>query len=738
MELRIKKRNIQTSDNFPQSAFTIKASGKAFKILSDGLYSDKIRAIIRELSCNAYDAHVAADTVENKFDVHLPTRFQPEFYVRDYGTGLCKNDIQHVYTTYFESTKTDSNDAVGCLGLGSKSPFSYVDMFTVTSFFNGEMYVYTALLNEAGLPSIMLVHEGETDEPNGLKVQFPVKNEDVDQFSYKAKEVFKYFNNMPNFVGNNINIPKREYSVLNDRWGLSKNRSGQAYAVMGNIAYPVSLDQVNFSQNVKTIINSFPVDLFFELGELDIQASREALSYDEETIKAITSRIDKIIKDEKDRVEKDLNKCKNYWDAVLWMRKEKQDNRIVKLLFENIKVSYKGRVISDHITFNRKDYEDLKKTADEEFSFVSMTRKSRYDRKLQTSVTVIGKPDKITRIYVNNDVLVMICDTKSKYLLRAKKVMNDNPDIKTLYLLKSENDDMIKKFIQEVAKKGITRLSTIEPPKVIRKKKNNSAVGHFAQMKWLGSSYYYEASEFWGTIEDADEFDLDEGGYYVPINRWKVLRELSDDRGVKEEHPRDVLATINKLYSSLYDQEPTVYAIKKAKLELVEGKDEWTNWLDHAQEEIRKFILTPDIYSALQAITSKKNINYGSIGRMFLCARSLKQYKNVDDPDLIVDSQFYDQCDCEILKELAQRYDQMHAPLKNMDIDIQALWSFVSSGLSTLTQKEIDGLHNYSDRHDTLMSEFEEKYPLLEECSKSFGSPTGISNILGYINAMNK
>ena len=112
MKSVVQERDIERSGNFVESTFKIKANGKAFKILSDGLYSDKIKAIIRELSCNAYDSHIEAGT-DKPFDVHLPTRFDPTFYIRDYGTGLSKEDVEAIYTTYFESTKTNTNDAIG-------------------------------------------------------------------------------------------------------------------------------------------------------------------------------------------------------------------------------------------------------------------------------------------------------------------------------------------------------------------------------------------------------------------------------------------------------------------------------------------------------------------------------------------------------------------------------------------------------------------------------------------------
>ena len=44
------------------NGFTIAQTSKMFKILSDSLYSDKIQAIIRELSTNANDAHISAGT----------------------------------------------------------------------------------------------------------------------------------------------------------------------------------------------------------------------------------------------------------------------------------------------------------------------------------------------------------------------------------------------------------------------------------------------------------------------------------------------------------------------------------------------------------------------------------------------------------------------------------------------------------------------------------------------------
>ena len=182
--------------------FRIRNSAKAFNILSSGLYANKVRAIIRELSCNAVDSHVAAGRPDTPFDLHLPNQLEPWFSIRDYGTGLSHEQVTSIYTTYFESTKTNSNDFIGALGLGSKSPFSYTDNFTVTAIRDGRCGIYTAFINEQGVPSIALMAESDTNEPAGVEVKFSVNDRwDFDKFCNEARIVYKYFKLRPKVTG---------------------------------------------------------------------------------------------------------------------------------------------------------------------------------------------------------------------------------------------------------------------------------------------------------------------------------------------------------------------------------------------------------------------------------------------------------------------------------------------------------------------------------------------------------
>jgi len=283
MKLNATDEQIDMSSGFESAKFKIATSAKAFKILSSNLYSNKIRAVIRELSCNAYDSQIKAK-VDCPFEVTLPTSLMEEFSVRDFGTGLSHEDVMELYTTYFASTKSDSNDYVGALGLGSKSPFSYTDTFTVVSFYEGVKRTYCAII-ERGEPSINLITEVPCaeDEPSGMLITLPVNSSDCREFKYEAQYVFNTFDKQPIIKGASVTL----YPVFeqNETVAFSNYSSNKVYFVMGNVRYPV-IDKY-IPKSIKMFINQKTITIKVPIGTLDIAPSREALSYDEDTIAAI-------------------------------------------------------------------------------------------------------------------------------------------------------------------------------------------------------------------------------------------------------------------------------------------------------------------------------------------------------------------------------------------------------------------------------------------------------------------
>jgi hypothetical protein len=307
--------------------FRIRNSAKAFNILSSGLYANKIRAIIRELSCNALDSHVAAKN-DAPFDLHLPTELEPYFAVRDFGTGLSHDQVTQIYTTYFESTKTNSNDFIGALGLGSKSPFSYTDNFTVTAIKDGTKGIYTAFINDSGVPSIAKMGEEQTDELNGVEIRFAVEGYyDISKFRDEARAVFKWFKNKPNFTGASVTITEMEYEqkdIIPGVHSLSHQYNTQSVAVMGNIAYPIDVPSADKTLGEYAPLLRCGLVMEFGIGELDFQASREGLSYIPQTIQAIKNKLVEVNSRLATLIAEEADKIENAWERSYYLSSRKR------------------------------------------------------------------------------------------------------------------------------------------------------------------------------------------------------------------------------------------------------------------------------------------------------------------------------------------------------------------------------------------------------------------------------
>jgi hypothetical protein len=310
MKLHTGTHTVEKSENFEENRFSIEASAKAFMILSDGLYSNKILAVVRELSTNAYDSHVDAKCVDKPFEVHLPTRIEPYFYVRDFGTSMCHEDCMTLYTTYFRSTRNNSNDSVGCLGLGSKAPFAYTDSFTVEAYFNNVKRIYSAHRDNNGNPTFSLMDTVETNDPNGIKVSMPVKADDMDTFQEEAENVFQYFKVRPTLTGNNEIYYSDEQTLLrsNDNTWEFNTGDHSNKIIMGQIAYPINNDSISSRYSDDDKIGNFlwhssGLRLYVNIGDVDITPSRESLSYTPETKKNIRNLLNKVINDIKETVE---------------------------------------------------------------------------------------------------------------------------------------------------------------------------------------------------------------------------------------------------------------------------------------------------------------------------------------------------------------------------------------------------------------------------------------------------
>lgn len=301
-------------------------NGKMADILSSKLYTDKYYAPVRELICNARDAHVAAGTEDKPFVVHLPCRSEPYFSVRDYGTGLTHDEVVRIFTQYGATTKDDTNEAIGCLGLGSKSPFAYTDEFQVWAYKDGVCNIYLCL-KESGVPEDKRFNTCKTTEPNGVEVRFNVSPQDFSAFSDRLAKMFFLRDYMKVVDKSNsfsfLKIPPRMCAIYDflETDDYRRVIGGDKVSIeMGGVIYKVEsqygeipeLDSFNFKVNYgkKVLIHA-------EIGDVDVAISREHV----ELTKKTKQFIKRAIKEFEDvilgKVYNEINKEKGFFRKIL-------------------------------------------------------------------------------------------------------------------------------------------------------------------------------------------------------------------------------------------------------------------------------------------------------------------------------------------------------------------------------------------------------------------------------------
>jgi len=336
MKLIREKRSVQITglDGAEARDFSIKADGHAFRILSSTIYTNKIRAVIRELVCNAWDAQQSSKAQDKPIEVRIPTDMEPVFSVKDFGTGLSHDDAMRLFSTYFDSTKSKSNTAIGAFGIGSKSPFSYVDSFLVESRHKVKKRTYNCFLTEEGSPSIMLMNEQdfEAGDLAGITISMNVDRKDIRDFEKEGRIVLCEFSNpsiTTNIAGflSDYEDTKAVYAsdFLEIRQKLNYHQSS-VMVKMGNVLYPVPEDffaseavgikLTIFNQDysgLKSLLRYGRVYIVkLPIGAVEVAPSREQLSMTDSSKKSLAKFITRAFEDAARRLEAEYSDFKTF------------------------------------------------------------------------------------------------------------------------------------------------------------------------------------------------------------------------------------------------------------------------------------------------------------------------------------------------------------------------------------------------------------------------------------------
>lgn len=288
--------------------FGISSSAEFFHILSSTLYSDQLLAVVREVMCNAWDAHIHAERTSTPIKV---TVSDTEFKVEDSGFGIPHGDIGLIYGTYGNSTKKNDGQQTGGFGLGCKAPFAYTDHFEVQSSNDGVRTIYAISKSSAqamGKPGITPVVSLPTKE-TGLTVSIALLSlSDARRIESLVKKIA--FDGDMHVTLNGDLLDKINFPA-GKSYMLRTNTEGTYSDVTvryGNVVYPVKEDatiKTPLSRAVKclrkvtgrTYGSRLSLILQAPPHSITVTPSRESLSMQEHTQKTLIRLLDDFSKE---------------------------------------------------------------------------------------------------------------------------------------------------------------------------------------------------------------------------------------------------------------------------------------------------------------------------------------------------------------------------------------------------------------------------------------------------------
>ncbi|MHC4264332.1 MAG: hypothetical protein ACYSUK_00145 [Planctomycetota bacterium] len=770
MKTVVDRRKIHSNLDSTPHSFQMMASRESFEVMSDGLYPNKIKAVLRELHTNGTDSHVTLwrnsnpnlklnrDIISSlrQPEVYFPTAFEPQFSYRDYGVGLgfsviphdtndvaqvketmfsgtvseCEDfisnldekeveyrrikicdDVTTLYTTYFYSNKNQSNDYTGCLGLGSKAPFGYTDNFTVTVWFDGRKRVYAAVIQD-GIPNIRKLSECDSAEHTGVEMKFATKGNDSDRFVSEFTGLWPYFILKPEVTNVDLEPEDVEYIVSGNGWGIREEAelggTEGPRAIMGSIAYPIELQHLGELSITESRILSVDIDIHFDIGDLQITPSREALSYKDHTINSIKAMIRIISKEMVDSIQQTVSSCDNLWEARCLARTYFYGihSRLAKLsrLVSVQDIKWNGNKLgASEVLLKSKGRDKI--DGAEIILFHRQAKRGYYnsDTSVKKSTHPEGVIPKTGTLFVNMDL------DRGTYS-RCQHAMAENDSYEQIVAVRFTYKKARKEFCELF---GIKDSQFINASSLEKAPSNRSSSG----TRYRNSSQVFRHTgdtdqyQRWTTVLKAQhkfwencEVDLDDGGVYVEMCRYRSTYGPHSD--VLPYRVGCLIEQLNKAGIQIQ-----VYGVRSQIAKKFRKSDDWVDLWTYAKNALSNKLVNNDFELHIaNSQTAQKFYSFDD----WQALNAMFQPIDKDSPVI----------------EFLSHIDEL-----NKSYEIVKNTSPYTSLASTLGIK-LNGkcLYNLKKEQESLFG----RYPLLNWIIDKTSTDTGRQKIADYINLVDK
>jgi hypothetical protein len=439
--------------------------------------------------------------------------------------------------------------------------------------------------------------EEDSSEPNGVEVKFAVNDRhDFDKFRQEARSVYKYFALRPVISGNSdFKFIDVEYQSRDIVPGVHQVKNAtSSVAVMGNIAYPIDVPQADTTLAGLRSLLKCGLELHFEIGELDFQASREGLSYIPSTVTAIRSKLEELNGALSTTIAQEANAVANLWDRAVFLNQRQYND----LWSAAVKEYARANPIA---TFKSDTYNGLA-----DFKMLEDSLAAKYNIQLRCFTKISGKdacrtethrteygpklPNdtyptvKYWDIAVNDRTYFVTNDLKTGAVERAKhhyRQIKDNINRRVFVLDKVDRtkDMDIASFFAEIYNPPQDRIlqasALMEKPRAAGLGRNVTIM----KLERRGGCGYRRSDEdrVWRDAGKADSFDKNTTFYYVPLCGFAMI----SSKGYQDaKHFYGDVTSLPGLFSG------EIYGVRKGDIADIQQRKNWVNLEDHITQQL--------------------------------------------------------------------------------------------------------------------------------------------------------
>jgi len=488
--------------------------------------------------------------------------------------------------------------------LGSKSAFAYTDSYTIEAVKDGVERIFIASIkggiDDDDTGAIDLVAEQKTDKPNGVSIKIPFLKNDFYNLENKLVEFIRWrpLEDRPTIHGITYGIKEIEFTNKGDDWAIQTDtHQNDCKALMGGVPYEFRVSELSkkdgkgepyLKSSITTAFKKCAVALYFEIGDINFSSSREKISYDDKTCRALSDKINKIYEycvKQAEKVKEDIDKATTLIKALEVRSKGVKELKAF--------LGYRGVLVNHPISKEINVWKgiDLNRCSitipiDCRGIYADRTRSKKNEKYIGffrcrdgTKMQKI-KTHEIGINPISQPVLVFDDCKPHRKNQRIRKAMDghNNP----LYLIQTEDRTLLDKLLENTGI-GVKNLSEFTP--LIPE---GAKISYKRVLKLSKHGKHYFDSN-WKELEG--DLDTSEVFYYVNLYRSDIYEENENEK-TSTNVLREVVALSKSGYltdlpaGSLDD----VYGIRRAASKKVKESKNGVNLITLAKETIWKDI----------------------------------------------------------------------------------------------------------------------------------------------------